>query len=56
MAKRKAYLFGIGSPDWMRKVGKQGVASIPGVRASSEFAEAFGVKPKRKRRRRKAKR
>lgn len=53
MPRRKVYLFGIGSPDWMRQAGQRSVASIPGVRQSKEYAEAFlSGKPKKKRRRR----
>lgn len=57
MAKKRAkvYLFGIGSPAWMRKAGQRSVANIPGVRGSAEYAQAFLTgKPKRRKRRRPA--
>lgn len=49
MAKR-VYLFGIGSPAWIRR-DPRGAASIPGVVGSPAWRLAMG-KPKRRKHRR----
>lgn len=52
MAKRRRlYLFGIGSPDWIRR-DVRGAALVPGVVGSAAWRKATGAKKKRRRRRR----
>lgn len=50
-AKRRVYLFGIGSPAWIRR-DLRGAAHVPGVIGSRAWNLAAGkTKPKRRRRR-----